>query len=150
MVETCHGTVSRSGLVAVPVALPGYIPPRLTISHDQFGCVYIEFPLCGGCVGGWILVLMKAREQTVAKRSACRCCASRPVITPLRTSIRTRNCPGYLRSDCTHRGFSSTEVSRGLGIATRFHRGESVIMNIICITSGDGSFFKPTSLKCQD
>lgn len=150
MAETCHEAVSCSGLVAVLVALPGYIPPRLTISHDRFGCIYVEFPLCGGCVGGWILVLMKAREWTVAQRGARRCCASHPVITPLCASVRTRNCPGYLRSDCTHHGFSSTEVSRGLGIATCFHRDESVVMNIICITSGDGSFFKPRSLKCQD
>lgn len=63
MVEICHGSVLRSTLVTALVALPGYIPLRLTISHAQLGCIYKEFRLCGGCVGGWILVLMKARSK---------------------------------------------------------------------------------------
>lgn len=43
---------------------PGCIPLCLTISHRQLSSIYTEFPLCGGCVGGHILVLMKMRVNS--------------------------------------------------------------------------------------
>lgn len=141
VVEVGHVSPSRSVTVTLLVALPGAFPsPQPLATTDLAAPV---FPLCGGCVGGWILVLMKARERAAAKHGMCRCCWG------VRSSARTWNCPSYFGFNCSHCGPSGTEVSRVLGTPTRCHGDQSVILNLICITSRARSFFKHRSLKCQ-